>query len=126
MKLQCVPLRQTTKFALRSLCAIALVLIGTSVQWGQQVIPQISNVQSATENRLVGRAVLDAATFAPGPTSGEQLGNSPINGQPVPFIDKQPIQGFSAVLDNGDGTFSVMSDNGYGSLENSADFNLRV
>jgi glycerophosphoryl diester phosphodiesterase len=36
------------------------------------------------------------------------------------------VQGFSAIRDNGDGTFWVMADNGYGAIENSADFNLRV
>ncbi|HEY0946316.1 MAG TPA: esterase-like activity of phytase family protein [Opitutaceae bacterium] len=77
-------------------------------------------------NRLVGRAVLPAATFAPGYTSGRQLGGEPVNGQALPFTDKQPVQGFSAVLDNHDGTFLVMADNGFGSMENSADFYLRV
>jgi hypothetical protein len=77
-------------------------------------------------DRLIGRAVLPAATFAPGPTSGSLLGSQPINGQEVPFVNKQPVQGFSAVLDNGNGTFLAMSDNGFGSLENSADFHLRV
>ena len=75
---------------------------------------------------LEGRAVLPAATFAPGPTSGTLLGSAPINGISVPFTDRQPVQGFSAVLDNGDGTFDAMSDNGFGSIENSADYNLRV
>ena len=77
-------------------------------------------------NQLVGRAVLPAATFAPGFTSGRQLGTTPINGQSVPFVDKQPVQGFSAVLDIGHGEFLAMCDNGYGALENSADFYLRV
>ena len=81
---------------------------------------------AAATDKLEGRAVLPAATFAPGPTSGAQLGSTPINGQAVPFVNQQPVQGFSAVLDNLDGTFNVMADNGFGSLENSADFNLRV
>src|SRR5262245_7934190 len=71
-------------------------------------------------------AVLPAGTFAEGPTSGQQLGTDPINGQSVPFVNKPPVQGFSAIHDNGDGTFWVMEDNGYGAIENSADFNLRV
>jgi hypothetical protein len=61
-----------------------------------------------------------------GSTSGQQLGSAPINGQAVPFVDKQPVQGFSAVADNGDGSFMVMADNGFGAMENSSDFNLRV
>ena len=75
---------------------------------------------------LIGRAVLPATTFAPGPTSGQQLGTAPINGQAVPFVDKQPVQGFSAVADNGDGSLMVIADNGFGAMENSSDFNLRV
>jgi glycerophosphoryl diester phosphodiesterase len=78
------------------------------------------------EDRLIGRAVLPAASFAPGPTSGTLLGDEPINGQDVPFINKQPVQGFSAVLVDGNRTFLAMADNGFGSLENSADFHLRV
>jgi glycerophosphoryl diester phosphodiesterase len=75
---------------------------------------------------LSARALLPAASFASGPTSGGQLGAAPINGQTVPFTDKQPIQGFSAVLRQDDSTYLVMSDNGYGAMENSSDFNLRV
>src|SRR5262249_20495073 len=78
------------------------------------------------DDKLIGRAVLPAATFAPGPTSGRLIGSGSINGQPVPFIDQQPVQGFSAIHNNGDGTFLVMSDNGFGSIENSADYHLRV
>lgn len=74
---------------------------------------------------LAGRAVLPANTFADGPVSGQYLGGSEFNGVKAPF-DKQPVQGFSAVLKNTDGSYSVMADNGYGSIENSADFNLRV
>lgn len=32
-------------------------------------------------NHLIGRAILPVATFAPGPTSGSQLGAEPLNGQ---------------------------------------------
>ncbi len=75
---------------------------------------------------LIARALLPAATFAEGPTSGTAIGNGPINGQVIPFIDKQPVQGFSALLDNGDGTHLALIDNGFGSLENSADALLRA
>jgi glycerophosphoryl diester phosphodiesterase len=75
--------------------------------------------------RLLARAVLPAATFAPGPRSGTLLGPGPINGIPVPFRG-QPVQGFSATLPAGHGRYWVMPDNGYGSIENSADFDLRV
>lgn len=74
---------------------------------------------------LIGRAVLPAATFADGPSSGAQLGAQPIHGQQAPFAS-QPVQGFSALLANDDGTYLALADNGYGKLENSADFHLRV
>ncbi|GAA4115160.1 hypothetical protein GCM10022393_15200 [Aquimarina addita] len=75
---------------------------------------------------LVSRAVLPASSFSEGPTSGKYIGIHPINEQDVPFINKQPVQGFSAVLNNYDGTFMAMSDNGFGSIENSVDYHLRL
>src|SRR5262245_41753221 len=75
---------------------------------------------------LTARAVLPAVTWAAGPTSGEFIGTAPINGVTPPFVDKQPVQGFSAILDNGDGTFLALADNGFGAIENSADFRLRA
>ncbi len=75
---------------------------------------------------LVARAVLPAASFSEGPTSGQYIGSGLINQQPVPFLNKQPVQGFSAVLNNYDGTFMALSDNGFGSLENSVDYHLRI
>jgi glycerophosphoryl diester phosphodiesterase len=75
---------------------------------------------------LEGRAILPATTFVPGPTSGIRLGSGLIHRQEVPFVNKQPVQGLSAVLDNGNGSFDVLTDNGFGNIENSADFHLRV
>ena len=74
---------------------------------------------------LTGFALLDANTFAEGPTSGQFI--TPNNGITPPFIDKQPVQGFSAVL-NGPaaGTYYVMPDNGFGANTNSADALLRI
>src|SRR5262245_3205581 len=112
--------------ALTALCIIALSMMSASALPGQDADTQAQKKKAESGVRLEGRAVLDAATFAPGPTSGAQLGGAPINGQAVPFIDKQPVQGFSAVLDNGHGTYLVMSDNGFGNIENSADYHLRV
>jgi glycerophosphoryl diester phosphodiesterase len=66
---------------------------------------------------LVGRAVLPAATFVDGPASGLYAG--------VNFTS-QPVQGFSCLVDVKDGSFWALSDNGYGSIENSADFRLRI
>lgn len=75
---------------------------------------------------LTGLASLPAQTFVPGSEpSGAQLGTAPINGVTPPFA-AQPVQGFSGVVRRYDGTFDVLSDNGYGTKANSADFLLRV
>jgi hypothetical protein len=75
---------------------------------------------------LIARAILPAETFAPGPTSGQFIGAGPINGVSVPFVAKQPVQGFSAVLPAEPGSYWVMEDNGFGAKANSSDFLLRV
>jgi hypothetical protein len=75
------------------------------------------------EPTLLGRAILPADAYQPGPPSGAFI--SPDNGVTPPFPG-QPIPGFSAVLDAGRGEFWGMPDNGYGSKTNSPDFLLRV
>jgi hypothetical protein len=75
---------------------------------------------------LLRFAALPASTFvSASEPSGSALGTVPINGVAVPFAD-QPVQGFSAAVRNRDGTFDVLSDNGYGTKANSADFVLRI
>ncbi len=85
----------------------------------------MAHAAAAGQSRLLARAVLSARTFAPGSPSGTLLGSAPINGVAVPFAS-QPVQGFSAALPAGDGRYWVMPDNGYGAIENSADFDLRA
>lgn len=80
----------------------------------------------APATTLVGRAILPAATLTAGDTSGRQIGPRAINGQAVPFVDRQPVQGFSAILQAPSGRFLTVTDNGFGSMENSADFHPRV
>ncbi|MGW3247387.1 esterase-like activity of phytase family protein [Streptomyces sp. NPDC001070] len=76
--------------------------------------------------RLTGFASLAAETFVPGSEpSGSAIGTGPFNGIAVPFAE-QPIQGFSGIVNRHDGSFDVLSDNGYGNKANSADFLLRV
>ncbi len=74
------------------------------------------------EPTLVARATLSADHVEAGPASGSLA--SPGNGRTGPFPG-QVIPGFSAMLDNGDGTFWAQPDNGFGSKANSADFLLR-
>jgi hypothetical protein len=75
------------------------------------------------EPTLLGRAILPADAYQPGPPSGAFI--TPDNGVTPPF-PSQPIPGFSAVLDAGHGEFWGMPDNGYGAKTNSGDFLLRV
>jgi len=82
-------------------------------------------MQSAVAGELLDRAVLPADTFSPGPTSGQYASGA--NGKVLPLINKQPVQGFSAVLPGPKkGTYLVMSDNGFGAKANSPDALLRV
>ncbi|GAA3687469.1 esterase-like activity of phytase family protein [Nonomuraea antimicrobica] len=75
---------------------------------------------------LTGFASLPALTFVPGSEpSGSLLGTAPVNGVTPPFSG-QPVQGFSGIVRRDDGTFDVLSDNGYGNKANSSDFLLRV
>ncbi|MFG1706870.1 esterase-like activity of phytase family protein [Nonomuraea sp. M3C6] len=75
---------------------------------------------------LTGFASLPALTFVPGSEpSGSLLGTAPVNGVTPPFAG-QPVQGFSGIARRRDGTFDVLSDNGYGNKANSSDFLLRV
>ena len=69
------------------------------------------------------RATLSADFLAPGPPSGRL--STPANGRTPPY-DGQVIPGFSGMIDNGDGTFWAMPDNGFGAKGNSGDFLLRL
>ena len=85
-----------------------------------------SGFAHANGNTLVGFSLLPANTFADGPTSG-QFAGAGNGGNPLPLIDKQPVQGFSAVLGGPTAdSFHVMTDNGFGTQGNSADTLLRV
>ena len=76
---------------------------------------------AAAEPRLEARAILPADATFPAPWPGVP------NAEPVPAPGAtQPIGGFSALLDAGDGRFWAMPDNGFGNKANSRSFILRV
>ena len=104
--------------------AAALAAVTASV-----VLPLVAAPASAAPTRtptLTDRAVLPAATFAAGPVSGTAIGAGPFNGVPVPF-GSQPVQGISGLIEGtAPGTYLGLSDNGYGSKANSADYLLRA
>ncbi|HAI59105.1 MAG TPA: PEP-CTERM sorting domain-containing protein [Xanthomonadaceae bacterium] len=75
---------------------------------------------------LTGWATLPAATFADGPTSGRAAAPNPWGTNLPPYIDRQPVQGFSGVLAGPrPDTFHFLVDNGFGARANSADALLR-
>ena len=83
-----------------------------------------ATVANAAE--LTAFALMPANTFAEGPTSGQFAGPG-AGGNALPLVDKQPVQGISAVLQGPtDNSFYVMPDNGFGAKTNSADALLRV
>ena len=79
----------------------------------------------AAVNTLEGWAIMPANTFSDGPTAGQFAVGA--GGNPLPLVNQQPVQGFSAVL-NGPvaGSYLFMPDNGFGTQGNSADALLRM
>jgi hypothetical protein len=96
---------------------LAVTLTGTASNAG--------NHSAVTTPTLTGWASLPAGTFVPGSEPSGALATGDLHGFAAPFAD-QPVQGFSGIADNHDGTFDVLSDNGYGNQANSADFLLRI
>jgi hypothetical protein len=74
------------------------------------------------QHRLIAWAALPQAERTRGPTSGQFI--TPALGVVPPFVNAQPIPGWSGLLDNRDGSFLGMPDNGFGSKANSADYLL--
>ncbi len=72
--------------------------------------------------QLQGFASLPADTFAEGPPAGQGISG---NGRTGPF-NGQPVQGFSGVQFANQNSFWFLSDNGFGSKTNSADYLLRI
>ncbi|ONI87424.1 hypothetical protein ALI144C_08470 [Actinosynnema sp. ALI-1.44] len=106
---------------MRKLLAIGLSVLVTAV-----AVAPAAPAHEPRRATLVQFASLPAETYLPASEpSGAALGTAPINGITPPFAD-QPIQGFSGIVRNQDGTFDTISDNGYGVKATSADFALRI
>ncbi|HUQ55435.1 esterase-like activity of phytase family protein [Lentzea sp.] len=108
---------------MRRTLAVSLTLLTVTALATPTTAAPAAKPRQAT---LTNFAFLPAETFLPGTEpSGAALGTAPINGVTPPFAD-QPVQGFSGLVRNSDGTFDAISDNGYGTKANSADFTLRI
>jgi hypothetical protein len=78
---------------------------------------------AANAAELTGRAVMNADTFASGSTTGQFKKTK----RTTPFLNTQPVQGFSsAITGPKSGTYLVISDNGFGGKSNSLDYVLRI
>ncbi|EON23746.1 hypothetical protein CF8_2269 [Nocardioides sp. CF8] len=102
--------------ALSSLALAAAALPAHAAPEGSPVAPD-----GAT---LSAWSVLPAATYVADsePSGHWTSGNAAV---PAPYA-AQPVQGFSGTHALGDGSFLVLSDNGFGAKANSADFLLSV
>lgn len=81
---------------------------------------------AAQAQTLSGWALMPAATFSDGPTSGQFAGANPYGTNLPPYVDRQPVQGFSGVLPGPrPDSFHFLVDNGFGGQANSADTLLR-
>ncbi|WP_309067878.1 esterase-like activity of phytase family protein [Microbacterium sp.] len=119
--------RHTSPAALIALSAAASLIAALLPAAASATTPVTGHGSSPRSEKtvvptLAARATLSADYLAEGPASGAAV--TPANGRTGPF-DGQVIPGFSAMLDNGDGTFWAQPDNGFGSKGNSADFLLR-
>lgn len=84
-----------------------------------------ANAAQAASATLEGWALMPANTFAEGPTTGQFATGA--GGNALPLLNKQSVQGFSAVLAGPTaGSYYFMPDNGFGAKENSADALLRI
>src|SRR5687768_4939012 len=81
----------------------------------------IASAASAQNVKLEARAILPADASFPAPFPGV------VNTDPAPAPNAmQPVGGFSALLDAGNGDFWAMPDNGFGNRANSRSFILRL
>ncbi|MBN8488511.1 MAG: esterase-like activity of phytase family protein [Burkholderiales bacterium] len=81
----------------------------------------------AQAQTLTGWALMPAATFTDGPTSGQFASPNPYGTYLPPYVGQQPVQGFSGVLPGPRrNSFQFLVDNGFGARANSADAVLRA
>lgn len=105
--------------AYRIRISITLVSAGAALGCGETNEYQGLAVQ---ESELIAWAALPYTERTPGPTSGQF--SRAANGVMPPYVDAQPIPGWSGLLYNEDGTLTAMPDNGFGVKGTSGDFVL--
>jgi hypothetical protein len=88
----------------------------------------LADISTPAPAELVAIARLPADTLVPGPTSGQLLDPEvkATNFVGPPYPDAQPVQGISAIIDEGNARYLALLDNGFGSKANSPDFVLSI
>jgi hypothetical protein len=115
---------------------IAVFVLGAAAGAGGAAATATSDDVSHQQAQLAARSVLPSATFRAGsPASGAfftaaNRATAAGNGLTVPatgpVFDSQPVQGISAVIPAGHGKWWALADNGYGSRDTSADWQLPI
>jgi hypothetical protein len=121
------PSRQRRSVIKRSTAVLAAtVLLGAAFAASPAATSSGSN--SSHLPKLVGRAVLPAATLAEGPPSGAFVIPGPGTVRGITFpLPSQPVEGFSSIVSGRHrGEYLAMPDNGFGSKTNSTDFLIRA
>ena len=121
------PSRQRRSVIKRSTAVLAAtVLLGAAFAASPAATSSGSN--SSQPPKLVGRAVLPAATLAEGPPSGAFVIPGPGTVRGITFpLPSQPVEGFSSIVSGRHrGEYLAMPDNGFGSKTNSTDFLIRA
>lgn len=111
--------RHSPRATFGAIAAAAATALGLLAAGSAQAAPAV--------NTLSGWAQLPAFTFSDGPTSGQFAftnAYSPANNPP--YINQQPVQGFSGVLQGANGSYQMLVDNGFGSKASSPDALLRM
>ena len=118
--------------------AVTLAVAGTSagVLAGGIMAGASQSPTVAQQSELTARSVLPARSFRPGsPPSGaffttQNRADAAANGvagpATGPYFAEQPIQGISSMVPAGNGSWWALADNGYGTRDTSADWQLPI
>src|SRR5690348_18503167 len=97
------------------------LFIGAAILAALTPATALAHNDNTPEQKLEARAILPADASFPAPFPAAP------NTDPAPAPGSvQPVGGFSAILDAGNGNFYAMPDNGFGSKANSRSFILRL
>lgn len=111
----------------RTLALLAALACASAAVHAVAPDPKPGTPGTLVQPHLTGWALMPAATFSDGPTSGQFAATNAYGTHVPPYAGRQPVQGFSGVLKGPrSNTFRFLVDNGFGGRANSADALLRM